>query len=117
MASSRDTLPNRRASETFEFEAGVPGEPLQHYIATVGFFPDWRVGEIFLHATKTGSDRDIAVSEAAIAISFALQFGAPIDALRGAMPRTSGGQPEGPIGTLLDLLAKVIPRRKVEAAE
>ncbi len=109
----REVLPNRRNSETFEFLAGVPGEPLQHYIATVGFHPDGRVLEVFCHATKTGSDRDICVSEACIAVSFALQNGCAVESVRAAMPRTMSGQPEGPVGKLLDLLAA---QHKADAA-
>ena len=63
MSAQREVLPNRRRSETFEFEAGVPGQPSQHYVATLGFYPDGRVGEIFIHAAKSGSDRDIAMQE------------------------------------------------------
>ncbi len=104
----REVLPNRRRSETFEFEAGVPGQPSQHYVATLGFYPDGRVGEIFIHPAKSGSDRDIAMQESAIAASFALQHGCSVDMIRSAMPRTSDGAPEGPLGTLLDRLASTV---------
>ena len=105
MSAKREVLPNRRRSETFEFEAGVPGYPSQHYVATLGFYPDGRLAEIFLHPCKTGSDKDIAVQESAIAVSFALQHGCAVEMIRAAMPRTTDGRPEGPIGTLLDKLA------------
>ena len=113
--SEREQLPNRRRSETFEFEAGVPGCSNAHFVATVGFYNDGRVGEAFLHATKTGSDRDISVSESAILLSFLFQRGEKIENVRSAMPRTADGRPEGPIGKLLDLLAATM--KKVEAAE
>lgn len=112
--TQRELLPNRRRSATFEFQAGVPGYATAHFVATIGFYNDGRPGEIFIHPSKTGSDRDISVQESAIAISFALQYGANIDAIRAAMPRTSSGQPEGPAGTLLDILAKA---HAAEAAE
>jgi len=103
---SRETLPNRRVSDTFEFQAGVPGHPLQRYIATIGYYPDGRIGEIFCHPTKTGSDRDISVQEACIAVSFALQHGCTVEAVRSGMPRTMDGEPEGVVGKILDLLAE-----------
>ena len=105
MNQERNRLQNRRRSETFEFEAGVPGYPLQHYVATLGFYPDGRLGEIFLHPSKTGSDKDLSMQEAAIAASFALQHGCSLETMRAAFPRTATGEPEGPLGTLLDLLA------------
>ena len=114
--NTRKLLPNRRHSETFEFNAGVPGQPLQHYIATVGFYaPRGKVGEIFIHPSKSGSDRDIAMQEAAIFASFALQFGADIEEMRKALPRTAEGLPEGPAGMLLDILVIELERRKQEA--
>ena len=112
--SKRETLPQRRRSETFEFDAGVPGYPSAHFVATIGFYNDGRVGEIFVHPAKSGSDRDIAVQESAIAVSFALQYGADVESVRSAMPRTTSGRAEGPVGTLLDLLANA---QKAEAAE
>ncbi len=41
----RETLPQRRRAETFEFEAGVPGYATARFVATVGFYNDGRVGE------------------------------------------------------------------------
>lgn len=102
--TDRELLPNRRRSETFEFEAGVPGYTQQHYVATLGFYPDNRLGEIFIHSVKSGCDRDIAMQESAIAASFALQHGCTVEMIRSAMPRTTDEKPEGPLGTLLDLV-------------
>jgi hypothetical protein len=109
----REILPNRRRSDTFKFEAGVPGYPKGRYIATVGYYPDGRVGELFIHSNKSGSDRDLAMHAAAVGVSFALQYGASIEDIRSAMPRTSEGLPEEPIGTLLDLIAE---QQKQDAA-
>jgi len=96
----RQRLPQRRLGESFTFNfAG------QHdYKATVGFYEDGRVGEIFLNHNKITTAMDIAARDAAIALSFALQYGATISALRDAMTRDAKGQPEGALGVLLDLL-------------
>lgn len=109
----REVLPNRRISETFKFQAGVPGYSKGSYIATIGYYPDFRPGEVFIHSSKSGSDRDLILQEAAISLSFALQHGCTMESIRTAMPRATDGQPESVIGTLLDLL--IAQKKKVAA--
>lgn len=46
--------------------------------------------------------------EAGVAISFALQFGATVPVIRSAFPRDTEGIPEGPLGTLFDILGKEV---------
>jgi hypothetical protein len=97
LATRRERLPDRRASETFSFELdGV------RYHATVGLY---RPGEIFISSHKAGSATDVAARDAAIAISFALQFGARLEDIGRALSRDSSGRPSGPAGRALDLLA------------
>jgi hypothetical protein len=48
----RHRLPNRRGSETFDFICGD-----FHYVATVSFFPDGRLAEIFIGNGKPGRAR------------------------------------------------------------
>ena len=99
---SRQRLPNRRAAEMINY--AVRGQPL---VANVGFYPDGRIGEVFLvHAGKAGADLNISMLEVGVAVSIALQHGATVDELRAALPRTEDGKAEGAIGQLLDLLAK-----------
>ena len=105
--SDRTRLPSRRDSETMEFETlQRPGVPPIKYMASLGYFPDGRLAEVFLRAGKAGTDIAIQSQETAIAVSFALQYGCPLDAMRAAMPRTQEGEPEGAIGMLLDILTK-----------
>ena len=98
-APARDSLPNRRAAETIGFE---------HFGAdftmTAGCYADGRIGEIFINAGHANSALDALASDAAIAISFALQHGADLAAIRSAMKRNSQGQPSSPIGAALDLI-------------
>lgn len=96
----RRVLPQRRKAVTRAF--GVRG---RHYTASLGYYPDGRLGEIFINSGKSGTDATIAGMEASIAASFALQFGACAEAMRQAMPRNEKGHAEGPLGCLLDLLA------------
>jgi ribonucleoside-diphosphate reductase alpha chain len=100
LAAKRERLPDRRASETFSFELeGV------RYHATVGRYGDGRPGEIFISSRKAGSATDVAARDAAIAISFALQFGARLEDIARALSRDSSGRASGPAGRALDSLA------------
>jgi hypothetical protein len=99
-APARHRLPNRRSAETFELEvAGL------RYTATVGRFPDGRIGEIFLNNHKSNSAADVNARDAAIAASIAIQFGADIETIRRALCRDSQGRASGPLGAALDIIA------------
>src|SRR5262249_41025959 len=71
---ARERLPNRRASETFDFEV----EGLRYH-ATVSRFADGRIGEIFIGNPKVGSQSDANATDAAVAASLALQHGCTLD--------------------------------------
>jgi hypothetical protein len=95
--SARDCLPNRRACETSSFEHGGAA-----FTMTVGRYVDGRIGELFIGAAHANSALDALASDAAIAISFALQHGADLATIRTAMKRNSQGAPSSPIGAALD---------------
>src|SRR6187549_3107550 len=98
--SARRRLPNRRPAEHFALEvAGL------RYTCTVGCFPDGTIGELFLTNHKSNSGADVHARDAAIAISFALQHGADIEAIRRALCRDSQGRATGPLGAALDAIA------------
>jgi hypothetical protein len=100
-SSERKRLANRRACTNFEIEvAGL------RYTATVGRFPDGRVGEIFLQNHKPGSQSDSNARDAAVAASLALQFGCPLETLQGALLRDAQGHPSTPLGAAVDAVAK-----------
>jgi hypothetical protein len=105
---NRRVLPDRRRALTIEFKHAfeVRGVPFL-YKATVGFDEYGRVGEVFLNANKTSTPNDAYARDAAIALSFAFQYGASVDTLRKAMSRTADGHPMSPIGALLDELSTV----------
>jgi hypothetical protein len=101
MTATRDRqrLTNRRLGEKFELEvAGL------RYTATIGRFPDGRVGEIFLNNHKSNSAADVTARDAAIVFSIAVQFGADPEIIRRALCRDSLDRPSGPLGAVLDLL-------------
>jgi ribonucleoside-diphosphate reductase alpha chain len=95
----RRRLPDRREVEIVDFEHGG-----QHYTAGIGRFPDGSVAEIFLSASKAGSDAADIARDAAVTASLALQHGCPVATLRKALTRASDGIAAGPIGAVLALL-------------
>jgi hypothetical protein len=98
---ARDRLPNRRACETFNFQV----EGLR-YCATVSWFADGRVGEVFIDNHKVGSQSHGNATDAAVAASLAFQFGCPLDMLRDALLRDMRGRAATPLGVALDLIAE-----------
>jgi hypothetical protein len=96
---ARERLPNRREATTFDIEAGG-----QSYHATVGWFADGRLAEVFVTTRKAGSMAGIMASDAAVLCSIALQYGAPAEVLRRALMRDAQGRAIGPLGVVLDLV-------------
>jgi hypothetical protein len=99
--SGRKTLPQRRYSETFDVEFWK-----QNWRVTVGYYADHKtIGEIFINASKTpGTDLDAACRDSAVLISIALQYGAPIDIIKGALTRNLDGSPSSIVGAIVDRL-------------
>ena len=101
MTTARERLPDRRANESFTFELNG-----LRFTATVSRFPDGRIGELFLNNHKFGNQSDTNARDAAILLSFALQHGADIEAIRRALCRDSHGRALGPIAEALDIIAR-----------
>jgi hypothetical protein len=93
----RDRLPNRRPAITFTFE-----RDRSLYQVTIGYFPDGRVGEIFLNADRAESLLDVLTHDAAILASLALQHGCPLETITHALKRHARGVAASPIGAALD---------------
>jgi hypothetical protein len=100
MTSTRERLPDRRANESFTFELNG-----LRFTATVSRFPDGRIGELFLNNHKFGNQSDTNARDAAILLSFALQYGADIESIRRALCRDSQDRALGPIAAALDIIA------------
>lgn len=98
-ASAREALPQRRAGESFdlEFEGA-------YFTATIGFYADGRLGELFLNGLKLDTAQDIYARDLGIALSIALQYGATVEGLRRAMTRDATGRAQGLGGHVLDLI-------------
>jgi hypothetical protein len=99
--SDRTRLPNRRGSEVFDFESmGV------RFTGSFSRYPDGRLAELFLDSHKAGSAIGTLVRDSAIVLSFAVQCGADVNAIRRALCRDSHGRALGPLGVALDLLCE-----------
>jgi hypothetical protein len=101
MTAVRERLPNRRASQQLAFVCND-----LKYIATVSFYPDGRLAEIFISNAKAGSHSDSAAKDSAVVCSIALQFSVPLDVIRHALLRDARGVASSPLGVALDLLAE-----------
>jgi ribonucleoside-diphosphate reductase alpha chain len=100
--AARKRLPNRRPSETFQFEVGG-----LHYDATISRFEDGQLGEIFLASNKAGSQADTAARDSAILVSLAFQHGAELETIRQGLCRDACGCASGPLSCALDLIAEL----------
>jgi hypothetical protein len=98
----REPLPHRRRSNTFKFRFG--GQNAAYHI-TVGYFPDWRMGEVFLSTNKIGSMSEALARDIAILMSLALQHGCTMETMRDALTRESDGAPSTIAGAAADILA------------
>lgn len=97
---SRTTLPGRRPHEVVAFDhAG------HTFSAGWGTDAEGRPMELFLQAGKAGTLLEATSRDSAVVLSFALQYGAPVDEIRRALTRNDDGAAAGPVGALLDLMA------------
>src|SRR2546427_7685551 len=100
--ATRQRLPNRRCSVSFNFEhRGLGG-----FTCSFSRFADGRIAEVFLQNHKSNSGADVAVRDAGIILSFALQHGADLLAIARALSRDPRGTPTGILGVVLDHLAE-----------
>ena len=72
------------------------------YTATIGCFPDGKLAKIFLSGSNLSTDGDAIARDAGVVASIALQFGAEVETLRGALLRDSRGAAASPLGAALD---------------
>jgi hypothetical protein len=97
---TRERLPNYRPCESFRVEcAGLT------YTATIARFGDGRLAEIFLTNHKQGSHANACARDSAVICSLGLQYGVPLDVIRGALLRNADGSASTPLGVALDAIA------------
>ena len=100
---NRQRLPDRRPSVT-----AVLVHDGRSYPVTIGFdVVNERVGEVFTHGAKAGSNMDAILDDACIALSLLLQHGIEPASLASSMGRLGDGKtPASIIGALTDLLVR-----------
>lgn len=100
--TGRQALPQRRHCETFEIDFG--GLTKRHTV-TVGYYDDGRPGEVFITGGKSGEMVEAIARDGAILLSMALQYGADIHAVKGAITRDSFDKPMSIVGAVVDRLS------------
>lgn len=111
----RRQLAWRRPAVTFKLDHRMPSGAQHHFFVTVGLYDERSVdiGEVFINtAGKSGSETDTMASDAAVAISLALQYGCPIEILRAAMKRNPDGSPMGLASHVLDEACRAVGREE-----
>jgi hypothetical protein len=103
--TARIRLPNARPSITFTMPDPNPLSQLR-YEVSAGLH-EGRVQEVFVACNKTTTAMDIAGRDIGVLISLALQHGADLDTLAGAITRDDQGNPQGVAGAVLDALRGV----------
>ena len=97
---TRERLPDRRAAETVQLEHGGT-----RFTVTIGFYPDGRPGEVFVHGVRTGSSLDALLADACVVVSCLLQHGIEPRELAHSMGRLGNAEPASIIGAVIDLAA------------
>jgi hypothetical protein len=97
MTAARRRLADRRASTTFQLEhAGL------RYTVSYSRFDSGELAEVFISNHKRGNASDVAVRDAGILLSFALQHGCPAETIARALSRNSDGSASGVMAAVLD---------------
>lgn len=104
--TDRKRLPNRRRSETTEFMRDG-----SRFKITIGYYDNGNPGEVFFSADRANSLLDVLMSDAAIAISIALQHGAQLHEIAHALKRDGLGLASSPIGAAID---RITPPEEVK---
>ncbi|HXB77786.1 MAG TPA: hypothetical protein VNX23_10335 [Bradyrhizobium sp.] len=102
LPAARRRLPQRRASTTFELNFWG-----QSFAVGIGYYPDGLIGEVFVSAHKIGGQTEVLAWDAAILISIALQFGAPLETIQHALTRGERGEPLSLAAAVVGLIMEV----------
>ena len=97
--TERRVLPQRRAAETFELEFGGQA---RRFSVTTGYYDDGTFGEVFITGGKSGEQVEAIARDGAVLLSLALQYGAPLETIAGALTRDPQGAPSTVVGAVVD---------------
>lgn len=107
---TRISLPNRRYAETFDINCLG-----SVYTVQVGYYPDGRVGEVFINSIRVGSQADINARDAAVLLSLAIQHGISPEDLLGSLTHDANGDPEGVVGIIVEAVVEGIKEHRAHA--
>ena len=96
---TRHRIPNRRASQIVEVEFRGKIHTVNYHMDAAGL-----IREVFIRHPKLSSDAEDDARDVAVILSLALQYGAPVDVISGALTRDDEGKPVGIGGAVLDAL-------------
>lgn len=99
---TRELLPNRRYSESFD----INHDGLE-YSVQIGFYPNGRVGEVFVGSRKIGSLAEISARDAAVLLSISLQHGVDPEKTLTSLTHDEEGRPEGITGVILERIIEI----------
>jgi hypothetical protein len=99
---TRTRLPDARPCITFTMTDPNPMSTLRYDISAG--LHEGAIREVFVSCHKTTTAMDIAGRDIGTLISIALQYGASLDELAGAVCRDDKGAPQGIAGAVLDAL-------------
>ena len=100
--TERQRLPDRREAETVNIKIGG-----NEYKLGIGYFPEGRIGEVFIAGPKSGSDMHGLLADLGVVISRLFQHGDTPASLAAGMARLGDGTtPASIIGTIADALAR-----------
>ena len=99
-AMIRRSLPQRRASETFDLRFWN-----QLFTVSVGFYADGTPGEVFIDGFKTGNDIQSIARDAGVLLSLALQDGVSPERIHHAVTRSASEEPASILGAVVDCIS------------
>jgi len=103
----RERLPDRREGHTLKIVWRLLGGQEINLYATIGYYADGRVGEVFGDTAKSGTDMEALISDGCILISLALQHGVPLSLVAEALGENRAeGASEGPPASPLGMIAR-----------
>src|ERR1700722_8882147 len=96
MMMARTKMADKREAITLEFQHQYAGADPREFTATAGLYPNGGIGEAFIHLSD-GKEKTVTVDarDAAVLLSFALQYGAPLREMAPAMLRGADDTPHG----------------------
>ena len=97
---TRMRLPDRRFAETVMLD-----HDSARFMVTIGFYPDGRPGEVFIHGARSGSNMDALLADACVVVSCLIQHSVDPAALASSMGRLGNTKPASIIGAVVDLVA------------